>query len=88
MKVKRGKQRTTEGSTTPSKGGRSEKEKKGGKKEGRRKGVMNALTVTTSSIKQPHYTLISAHTRENMHTRRYKHTHTHTAVDPNHFRGH
>ncbi len=56
----------------------SEKEEKGGKGGGRRGGVMNALTVTTSSIKQPHYTLISTHTQTHTHLHPHTHTHAHT----------
>lgn len=62
----------TEGGSTPSKGEGSEggREREGEEEGGggRRGGVMNALTVTTSSIKRPHYTLIRAHTCANTHT--------------------
>lgn len=77
MRVKRREQRTNgTRSMTPSKGEGGEKEK-GREGEERRGGaVKNTLTVTTSSIKQSHYTLISTCTR------------THSAVDPVHFRGH
>lgn len=80
MRVKWWAKRQREASITPSKGDGSEKgekEKERGRGEDRRGRVMNALTVTMSSIKQPHYTLISAHTCKHTHTRRRKHTYAH-----------
>ena len=74
-RVKRGKKRTREGSITPSKGEGSEGLRRKKRREGRggwgkagRGRMMNSVTVTTSSIKQPHYTIISTHLHANTHT--------------------
>ena len=51
LRVKKGKKRTTEGSLTASKGEEGEGVRMRGREGGWRRRVMNALTVTTSSIK-------------------------------------